>query len=160
MITILCLQTAYSQEKKNIDWLNEKQKDIENHLVEIKRIYQSLQNVQFSGSFRDKYIAIKKASDFYKDEVSNIFPDLDSTNINYNNFKKSKDELVNLEKKLFILQIAIKSNESEFYTGSFAFRIRQSLGVILGVSLGVGIPIMATSVILGRKYFRKRTRTK
>jgi len=44
------------------------------------------------------------------------------------------------------------SNESEFYTGEFKFRIGQNyLAVTLGVSLGIGIPIIATSVIFVRK---------
>ncbi|MFC2130458.1 hypothetical protein ACFLSQ_03395 [Bacteroidota bacterium] len=115
VVLFLCQHIAYSQENKKIDKLHEKQKDLENHFLDINKIYQNLQGVQFSGSYHDKYVAIKNASAFYKDEASKILPDLDSTHSNYDNFKKGKDELVNLEKKLFILQIAIKSNEAEFY---------------------------------------------
>ena len=49
------------------------------------------------------------------------------------------------------------SNESEFYTGGFEFRINYSLGFILGISFGVGVPVIATASVLGVKNFRKKS---
>jgi hypothetical protein len=51
------------------------------------------------------------------------------------------------------------SNESAFYQGGYEFKIEQKLAVILGISFGVGIPVITITIIFGRKYLLKRMKT-
>lgn len=47
------------------------------------------------------------------------------------------------------------SNESEFYNGEYLFKVKQSEALILGISLGIGIPVLIVTIIISWKFLVK-----
>ena len=136
------IAVTFSQEQKNLDKFLTKQKALEIQINEIEYINQKLQRVIYSGSYFDKYRALSTGM-----EICKVSPDflnvLNFTFQKYENFKKHKDDLIDVEKQLFSLQFKLTTNEEEYYR---LLKVRRAKNDILD-SLEMQIDTLMRSTI-------------
>jgi|GEM_PF-5904414 len=106
---------VFPQDQSNMDKFAEKQKMLSNQLNDIEYLNQKLQKLRFSGSYFDKYLAIKSAFEMNLFMEKEFLADLNNTFSIYENFKKKREELTQVELKLFNLQLNMAKNEDEYY---------------------------------------------